>query len=205
MNQQSLTTDCGDNGQCVKMGIWTPKVANFIGTMIFCLFTNGFWSTSFSGKKTYVSAVKCDEMLMWTLQVKLCRSGGISAGRPGNYILDLHFKKPIKDCVDMMRQDEVQVEDEIWWVFGKFWEVVPYLYLKERSHALKAAFRGCHAHGFRQLNSDAHDGCESVLEFSTTATRQTHLTLWLFNIAMEHGPNRNRWFTSFYLLIAWWF
>ena len=72
----------------------------------------------FRAKKTYVSAVKCDEMLMWTLQVKLCRSGGISAGRPGNYILDLHFKKPIKDCVDMMRQDEVQVEDEIWWVFS---------------------------------------------------------------------------------------
>ena len=163
-------------------------------------------------------------MLMWTLQVKLCRSGGISPSRPGNYILDLHFKKPIKDCVDVMRQDEVQVEDEIWWdlFYGssffwapnvsslnrtcrqKFWEVVLYLYLKEQSHALKAAFRGCHAHGFRQLNSDAHDGCESVLEFSTTATRQKHAkTLWLFNIAMEHGPNRNRWFT--YVLIAWWF
>ena len=68
MNQQSLTTDCGDNGQCVKMGILTPKVASFIGTMIFCLFTNGFWGTrtSFSGKKTL-----CFSEMWWDVDVNI--------------------------------------------------------------------------------------------------------------------------------------
>ena len=123
----------GDEPAVTDNGLWRQRAVcengdfhtqsgNFhIGTMIFCLFTNGFWGTSFSGKKPYVS-VKCDEMLMWTLQV-------MQAAGLVEYLRDLRVVQETTSwtCISKSPLRTALRQDETRWSSGRRWDLMGFI------------------------------------------------------------------------------